>query len=113
MIQPTGKLQQNGHMAVVAAGVHDAGMGGGVGCSGFFGNGQGVHIRAEGNCLGLAEVKPGAQSAAPGRKNLAGQAGQGLFQIRLGFGKLQLQLGNPVQCMTVSVYLHKNASWAK
>ena len=63
-VQPPGQFQQDGHMAVMAAGVHDAGVGGGVSCSAFFLDGQSIHIRPEGDRLFRAEVKPGAQGAA-------------------------------------------------
>ena len=106
-IQPPGQLQQDGHMAVMAAGVHNAGVGGGVSCSGFFLDGQGIHIRPEGDRLLRPEVKPGAQSAAQGREHPAGEGRQGIFQILFGLRQVPFQLRDPVECMTVSVYLHK------
>ena len=62
-LQPPGQLQKNCHVPVVAAGVHTAGMTGGIVHTGFFHDGQRVRIRPKGDGILLPKVKPGAQTA--------------------------------------------------
>ena len=99
--QTAGQLQQDRHVAVMAAGVHAAGMGRSVGRAGFFVNGQGVHIRPEGDGPLCAEVEPGAQAPVSGGEKPAAQALQLAAQVLDGQGKLAVQLGDLVQCPTV------------
>ena len=109
--QTAGQFQQNGHVAVMTAGVHLARMPGGIGRTAFLGNGQGIHIRPEGDSVIPAKIKPGTKRIAGGRKHTAGKAFQGLLQIGQGFGQLQFQLGNLMQGVTIGVNLHgKTAS---
>ena len=58
--QTPGQLQGNGHMAVVAAGVHPAGVARGKGQSRLLGHWQGVHIRPKGQAVILSKIKEGA-----------------------------------------------------
>ena len=97
-------------MSVVAAGVHTALVGGGVGHLVLFQNGQRVGIRPEGDGILPAKVKEGAQGAFHGGENRTVQPLQGAFQIGHGPGQAAVQLGNPVQRPAVINQLHRIAS---
>ena len=109
-VQPPGQFQQNRHVAVVAAGVHLAGMGRCVGGLSGLLHGQGVRIGAESDGAGLTVVKPGAKRPLHGGKHLTFQAGQGVFQIFHGFGQVPVQLRDPVEGTTVLLQWHRIAS---
>ena len=53
---------QHGRVAIVAAGVHGACMGTGIGPAGFFLNGQGVHVGAQGNAPARTVLQRGHQA---------------------------------------------------
>ena len=97
-------------MPVVAAGVHTALVGGGVGHLVLFQNGQGVGIRPKGDGILPAKVKKGAQGAFHGGEYRTVQPFQGVFQIGHGLGQGAVQLGNPVQRPAVVDQLHSIAS---
>ena len=69
--QPPGQFQQNGHMAVMAAGVHAALVLRAVVHPVPLLNGQGIRIGPEGHGLLFAEIKIGTQGTFHGGKDLA------------------------------------------
>ena len=107
-VEPAGQLQQNGHMAVVAAGVHPARVPGGEGQARGLGHRQGVGVGPEGDGPAPAKVKKRAEAALDGRKHPAAQPRQGGAEIGHGLGQAAVQLGNPVQRPAVVDDLHKN-----
>ena len=76
-------------------------MPGSVGRAGLFLDGQGVHIRPEGDSLFRAEVEEGADAALHGAEKRAAQRLQLPAKIGGGFRKLAVQLRDLVQCPTV------------
>ena len=91
---------QHGRVAIVTTSVHGACMGTGIGPAGFFVNGQGVHVGAQGNASARAVFQRGHQ-AMPA--DVAGDAVAPAFQavthpLRGGFF-LKRQLGKFVQVL--------------
>ncbi len=59
LAQQVRRAQQHGGVAVVAAGVHLAGVAAGVGQAGGFGKGQGIHVGPQAHAgPGCAALKP-------------------------------------------------------
>ena len=106
LVQPPGQLQDDGHVAVVAAGVHPAGVAGGKRGAGVLFDGQGVAIGPEGDGAALTEIKIGAEGTLHGREEAAFEPGQGIVQVFHGFRQGQFQLGNLVQGPSVVNDLH-------
>ena len=104
--EPPGQLQENGHVAVMAAGMHHPRVGRGVGHLVLFLDGQGIRIRPEGNGILLSEIKKSAQGAVHGRKHLAVQVFQSGTQIFHGLGQVPVQFRDPVQRPAVIGQLH-------
>ena len=104
--EPPGQFQNDGHMTVVAAGVHTARVQRRIFRPGFFRNGQGIHVRPEGNGRFPPKVKPGAQRPFHGGKYPAIQALQSLFQVCQSLGQRLVQLRNPVELPAVGTDLH-------
>ena len=77
--QPPGQLQQDRHVTVMAAGVHPPFVNRCVRQLGFFLNGQGVHVRAEGDGRGGMEVKISAKRPGHRGENVTGQIGEGVL----------------------------------
>ena len=81
LVHPAGRGEGHGHVAVVAAGVHVAGLGRAELDATVLGDGQRVHVRADGRS-GSARLAPAcrahveerADAALAGRRDLAGQA---------------------------------------
>ena len=93
--------QHHGGVAVVAAGVHLAGMDRGPGQAGALRNGQSVQIRPEGDGFRFACVKEGAYAAGNGSRDLTGQAFQYGTDVSGGFGQMVVQLRDAVQSPAV------------
>ena len=104
--QAAGQLQKNGHVAVMAAGVHLPRVGGDIITAVFLGNGQGIHIRPEGQGTLGPKVKPGTQTLLHGREYLTVTGRKSIFQIGKGFRQTAVQLRDPVQRPTVLNDLH-------
>ena len=106
--QPAGQLQQNGHMAVMTAGVHPAGMAGRKVQPGIFRNGQGIRIGAKSDGFLCPEVKPGTKCGLHGRKHFARQVFQCRTQIGHSLGQIPIQFRNPVQGPPICYDIHKS-----
>ena len=89
--------QGHGGVAVVAAGVHDAGMDRGPGKAGGLLHRQGVHIRPEGHSLRLSGVEEGADRAGDGLGERAGKGGENGENIGHSFRQLVRELRDLVQ----------------
>ena len=96
-VDPLGEGQKHCHMPVMPAGVHFSRMDGTEGKAGFFLDGQGVHIAAEGGGGRLACVKKGEDRVSARLDDPAAQAGQLRKNIGPGFGQLVAQLRDTVQ----------------
>ena len=89
--------EQDGHVSVMAAGVHFARMAGGKGQTGRLLKGKRIHIAAEGGRLRPAVVKISADRALPRGKHPAGKPGQDAAQVGGRLRQPAAQLRNTVQ----------------
>ena len=95
--RPLRQREHPGHVAVVAAGVHAAGMLRRIGQTCLLRHWQGIHVRPEGHRVAAAGVKPGTDAPGDGGKDLAAQRLQDGAGILGGFRKLIVQFRDAVQ----------------
>ena len=96
-LHPPGKAQQQGSVAVVAAGVHPPRVPRGEGQARFLCHWQGVHIRPEGGGLRLSFVKIRAHGPLGGLQHGAGKGGKLRLHIGAGLRQMLFQLRDAVQ----------------
>ena len=89
--------QSHGGVAVVAAGMHDAWMDGGIRQAGALCHRESVHIRSESHGLGLPGVKIRTDAAGDGAGQDAAQGLQHGSDIAKRFGELGVQFRDAVQ----------------
>ena len=102
LIQPAGQLQEDGHMAVVAAGMHPARMAGGEIKIRIFFNGQAVAVCPEGDGALCTEVEKGAEAALHRGEDPTFQSCESRGQVGHGLRQIQLQLRDFVQLAPIA-----------
>ena len=110
VLEPFRQGQNHGHVAVMATGVHPAGVAGGEGQAGFLCDGQSVGIAAEGDGAGPSKIEKGTQG--PGDRG-----GQGTLhgredptEVSQGFRQIPVQLRDLVKSTAMLDHLHKITS---